>query len=53
MDRGFGEYLKGDWMMPDPTEMSLPYAPYVLGPYWGGIADYGNDTSPWGSLDVD
>jgi len=46
--RGFGEYLKGDWMMPDPSQMSLPYAPYVLGPYWGGIPAYGNAAFPMG-----
>ena len=46
--RGFGEYLKGDWMMPDPNEISLPYAPYVLGPYWGGIPAYGNAAFPMG-----
>ena len=47
-DRAFGEYLKGDWMMPDPTQMSLPCAPYVLGPYWGGIPAYGNAAFPMG-----
>ena len=53
-DRAFGEYLKGDWMMPDPSEMSLPYAPYVLGPYWGGIPAYGNAAFPMGLFrDVD
>jgi len=48
MDRAFGEYLKGDWMMPDPTQVTFPYQPYALGPYWGGIPAYGNAAFPMG-----
>ena len=47
-DRGFLEYLKGDWEELRPTEMRFPYPPYVLGPYWGGIPAYGNAVFPMG-----
>ena len=48
-DRSFAEYLKGDWMMPDPNQMvRLPVPPYTLGPYWGGTPAYGNAAFPMG-----
>ncbi|MBZ5563919.1 MAG: beta galactosidase jelly roll domain-containing protein [Acidobacteriia bacterium] len=48
-DRSFAEYLKGDWMMPDPVEtVRLSVPPYLLGPYWGGTPAYGNAAFPMG-----
>jgi beta-mannosidase len=48
-DRGFLEYLKGEWTMAAPRHvMRLSYPPFVLGPYWDGIPAFGNAVFPMG-----
>ncbi len=48
-DRGFLEYLKGEWTMAAPRHvMHLSYPPFVLGPYWDGIPAFGNAAFPMG-----
>ena len=48
-DRGFLEYMKGEWTMAAPRHVvRLSYPPFVLGPYWDGIPAFGNATFPMG-----
>jgi beta-mannosidase len=48
-DRGFLEYLKGEWTMPAPRHViRLPFPPFILGPYWDGIPAFGNAAFPMG-----
>ncbi|MCL5098013.1 MAG: glutamine amidotransferase [Candidatus Omnitrophica bacterium] len=46
-DRGFLEYMKGEWTM-EPGALQFPTQPWVLGPYWDGIPAYGNAVFPMG-----
>lgn len=48
-DRGFLEYMKGEWTMSDPANVvRFSFPPYVLGPYWDGIPAAGNAAFPMG-----
>ncbi len=48
-ERGYLEYLKGEWTMSDPSNvMRFPFPPFVLGPYWDGIPAAGNAVFPMG-----
>jgi beta-mannosidase len=48
-DRGFLEYMKGDWTTIDPqNQMHINQAPYFFGPYWDAIPADGNAVFPMG-----
>lgn len=48
-DRGFLEYMKGEWTMSDPDNVvRFSSPPYVFGPYWDGIPAAGNAAFPMG-----
>lgn len=48
-DRGFLEYMKGDWTTIDPqNQVHIDRPPFFLGPYWDGIPADGNAAFPMG-----
>jgi beta-mannosidase len=48
-NRGFLEYMKGEWTMSDPSNVvRFSFPPYILGPYWDGIPAAGNAAFPMG-----
>jgi beta-mannosidase len=47
-DRSFLEYLKGNWVMVVPWNITFPHPPNVLGPFWDGVPAYGNALLPMG-----
>ncbi len=48
-DRGFLEYIKGEWTFNNYLETArLPQPPYFLGPHWDGLPAGGNAVFPMG-----
>jgi beta-mannosidase len=47
-DRGFHEYMKGEWTMEPGSSLRLRSPALVMGPYWDGIPAYGNAAFPMG-----
>jgi len=48
-ERGFLEYMKGDWTTIDPqNQVHIDRPPFFLGPYWDAIPADGNAAFPMG-----